>query len=746
MNARKCSAWGARLALAGVACAAALTAAPALARVASIVIDKTTVGSPSASYTQIRGRAFGTLDPNDPHNAVITDIQLGTSSDGLVHYEASFTLSMPTNLATASGFMWQDVPNRGNAAAIAAAELTLGDINLASGWQGDNAGSTPTNGTAIPVNHATGTNMWIALPMAKNADGSLVTGTVLGRIVNRSGVGSQPLNVGGNPVPYLPATLDTTQAVLTTHTHETSNGVVSVGSVIPSTDWAYASCSAANPFPGTPQDIDVTHLPANLPVQICLKNGYDPTLLYQLVYPVKGAYVLGAGIAAFRDVGSFFKYAVQDDLGTPNPIAGVVKKSAIRGVSQSGNFTRQFIFLGMNQDESNRMVHEGAWPIIAGRRVAANVRWGQPDGVLELYQMGSEGPQWWVDWPDTARNLPTASIFTRCNLNGTCPKIIEHFGSSEVFALKMTMEWVGTSANVDIPLTRNVRRYYVPSTTHGGGAGGFAYTPAAVPSCPGNNYGTGLLAANPVPETQLVNVLRLAMRNWLFNGALPPPSRYPTIAGGNLVDPTQAAMGFPSGVPGVPASFFQPENFLFPVFQYDWGPQFNESQASGVATNIPPAILQVIPMKVPRVDADGNELGGVPTVLRDAPLGTYVGWNITDGSAAVGKPFHAGQVCNYVGGYIPFAANLAQRLANGDPRLSLAERYGSQSGYVAAVTAAASNAYAQGYLLAADRDALIAAAAAPGWWPAAGNATVSRRPQPAPTPIAAPFDASAARQ
>ena len=43
---------------------------------------------------------------------------------------------------------------------------------------------------------------------------------------------------------------------------------------------------------------------------------------------------------------------------------------------------------------------------------------------------------------------------------------------AEVYALKMTTEWVGTSANADIPLTRNVRRYYIPSTTHGGGAGG----------------------------------------------------------------------------------------------------------------------------------------------------------------------------------------------------------------------------------------------------------------------------------
>jgi hypothetical protein len=106
----------------------------------------------------------------------------------------------------------------------------------------------------------------------------------------------------------------------------------------------------------------------------------------------------------------------------------------------------------------------------------------------------------------------------------------------------------------------------------------------------------------------------------------------------------------------------------------------------------------------------GNELGGVPTVQNDAPLGTYLGWNITAGPGDVGyegRPFHAGQVCNYVGGMVPFFKTKAQRLAAGDPRLSLEEPYGTHAGYVAAVTKAANNAYQKGYLLAADRDALI---------------------------------------
>jgi hypothetical protein len=97
-----------------------------------------------------------------------------------------------------------------------------------------------------------------------------------------------------------------------------------------------------------------------------------------------------------------------------------------------------------------------------GRRIALNFRWAQPDGVLELYQAGSEGPQWWHKFPDQARGLPPRGILDRCEASATCPKVIEHFGSAEVWALKLTPEWVGTDPKNDIPLPDNVRRYYTP--------------------------------------------------------------------------------------------------------------------------------------------------------------------------------------------------------------------------------------------------------------------------------------------
>src|SRR5262249_33611680 len=153
-----------------------------------------------------------------------------------------------------------------------------------------------------------------------------------------------------------------------------------------------------------------------------------------------------------------------------------------------------------------------------------------------------------------------------------------------------------------------------------------------------------------VPATALVNWLRVALRDWVMKGTPPPSSRWPLLLGPknerNLVEPTKAAMGFPSGVPGIPDSIFLAENFVNPVLDYDWCPDFDEFDAKGNPTNVPPPIKSVIKMLVPRVDEDGNELGGVPTVLRDAPLGTYLGWNVTAGPADAsydGRPFHAGQ-------------------------------------------------------------------------------------------------------
>ena len=672
------------------------------ARVTRIVIDET-VPLPAAAgaapspiaYEQIAGRAFGELDPALPANALIQDIALAKDADGKVRYVASFLILKPVDMARASGLMWHDVPNRGRVYAFAPQEQALGDVMLASAWQGDNVGAT----TVRPRASAAGMQ-FLQVPVARNADGSAITGPVLGRIVNRAGPSSQPLLVQTNPVPYQPISLDTTRATLVSRRGEKQSGEVIDERRIDAADWAWARCDAAHPFPGTPD-----------PTQICLKAGFDNQRLYQVVFTAANPPVLGIGFAAWRDLGAFFKTATADDSGTPNPIAKKVGHSIARGVSQSGNFLRGWLHLGFNQTEAGGPVHDGMWPIIAGRRIALNFRWAQPDGVLELYQAGSEGPQWWLPHADPVRGGATAGILDRCTASKTCPKVIEHFGSAEVWALKLTPEWIGTDAKADLPLPESVRRYYIASTNHNGGAGGFDSSlpgvglPKTGPMCPGNNFGIGALPANPVPHTQTLNALRVHFRDWVMRGTPPPPSRFPMLADKTLARADKASINFPT-LPGLRATV--PEaDFIMPVLDYDWGPQFNAQDGSGIASLAPPRIKQVLTMHAPKVDADGNELGGVPVVLLDAPLGTYLGWNITQGGT---MPFHQGQICNYAGGMIPFARTAEERHANSDPRPSLQERYGSHEGYVQAVEKAAARAVAAGFLLPVDATALIEAA------------------------------------
>jgi len=670
---------------------ALLTAAStASAEVKRIVIDRKvspafdgrTYGTAGA-YETLAGRAFGELDPNAPQNKIITDLQFATRNrNGRVEYVSSFFLVKPIDMSKSSRLLWHDVPNRGGRLTIPEGERMLGDIGLSSGWQGDNSGRT------APADN----NDYVIVPVAKNPDGSPITGLVLGRIVNAGGPASRPMIVNANPVPYKPVTLDTTKATLVTRTGETIDGKVMGERTVPSTDWAWARCTADNPFPGTPD-----------PTQVCIKGGFDPTLLYQVTFTAQDPYVLGIGYAAFRDVASFFKNAKQDSEGTPNPVAGQVSWAISRGRSQSGRFIRTFLHLGFNQDEANRQVHDGAWPLIASGRLPLNVRFATPDAASKLYEGGMEGPVWWTRSADPVRKLPAAGILDRCTETKTCPKIVEQLGSTEAWALYLSPSWVGTNAERDLPVPSNVRRYYMPGTPHGGGAGGFSVVPAKAPQCPGPGFGTGLLAGNPMPYTETSNALRVHLRNWVMKNIDPPPSRYPSLGNGHLVEPTKEAVGFPT-IPGLPAG--TPTGLVSPMLDYDWGPEFNNLDMSGAPSKVPPGIRNVIRMKVPRVDADGNELGGVPIVLRDAPLGTYLGWNIvTDG-------FHKGKICNYAAGMIPFARTRAERMATGDSRLSLEERYKTHEGYVEAVKAAAARAVASKFLLQDDADKLVAAAAA----------------------------------
>jgi hypothetical protein len=195
-------------------------------------------------------------------------------------------------------------------------------------------------------------------------------------------------------------------------------------------------------------------------------------------------------------------------------------------------------------------------------------------------------------------------------------------------------------------------------------------------------------------------------------GTAPPPSRYPTRAAGDLVPATRAAIGLPE-IPGLNFN----DQILNPVLDYDFGPSFNAADISGVMTKVPPRVRRVMPTYVPRVNRDGNETVGVASVLYQAPLGTYLGWNV------IRTGFFAGHGCGFQGGYVPFARTKADRLAKNDPRLSLEERYGTQEGYVCVVRRAVEQAVTERFLLPEDAQRLLAEATASTVLPASAEST-----------------------
>jgi hypothetical protein len=657
--------------LMGVAAAAVLLGSSiASAQVTRLEItsrDDVAKGQPFGSagpYVNIRGRAHGELDPRDRRNRIIQDIDLAPrNARGRVEYVATFSLMMPADPARASGVLVYSVVNRGNGTATAGPE---GHISLVSGWQGDVA--------------ATAANQTIQVPVARNRDGSAITGPVLARFSDLpGGTNTASIRVGSLGTGfYPPASLDTSRATLTFHTSETTAGKIGGEGKVAPGDWAFADCRTTT-FPGTPD-----------PSRICLKHGFDPSRLYDLVYTAKDPLVLGIGFAATRDLVDFFRHTAADAAGTANPVAGRVTHSVALGTSQSGNFLKTFVHLGFNEDAAGRALFDGILPYIAGRQLSMNVRFAAPGGAAGLYEPGSEPVLWWGKYTDATRGRKEGSLLGRCSRTRTCPKVIEAFGATEFWGLRMSPGLVGTDAKRDIALPGNVRRYYMPGTTHGGGPGGFAIAQQANERC--------ALPQNPNPMADTHRALVAALVEWVTQGTAPPPSRYPTLAAGQLAAAATVTASFPK-IPGVAVPDV---NY---VLDYELGPAFRYDDISGVIVRQPPAVKRVLPTLVPRVNDDGNETAGVASPLLQAPLGTYLGWNVT----AAG--FFKGQICGFAGGYVPFALTRAERDQSGDPRPSIEERYGTQEGYACAVRRAADALVRDRFLLREDADRQIAAAA-----------------------------------
>ena len=680
----------ARALIAVVLGASAASLAPSVeARITKIVLTGPTPVFANASfgtvgaYEQFDGTAYGEVDPLDPLNALIQDIALAPrNSNGKVTYTTRVVIQRPVHLNQGNGSMLLEIVNRGNRLNptfynVGATTATpQGDGFLENqgftlvwvGWQADLVAPTGVDLVTMsaPVAHSVG-------------EDDPITGPVRAEFIISSPAPS--LNIlddsSSNTPGYATAHSDNSRDTLTMRGHQNDPRVPILNS-----NWTYADCSTT-PFPGTPDRR-----------KVCLKGGFDSDHIYELLYTARDPIVMGLGLAALRDVGSFLRYSATDDLGVANPLAGGIQFTLLNGISQSGRLLRTYLELGFNQDEAHRPVFDGMQPHIGSVRNYINVRFSQPGRLAgtqhtEQQYPGPEGPLTYGDSLDPFTGQ-RSGVLDRCLATKTCPRIIHTMTDTEYWESSGAFDTVAPDASADVQIPDNVRIYQFSSTQHGGFSPVAPLTDAAK-----NNICTQLKNTNSY--TYNIRALLVALQQWVASGKTPPASRYSSLARGTLVKPGALAFPVIAGVTG-------PNGLWNTRFVYDRGSRYVAADVSGIISTEPPKQLAVYPTLLPQVDADGNDVDGVRSVTLRAPLGTYTGWNVRRAG------FSQGDSCDLIGAYIPFAATKLARVASSDPRLSLQERFGSLTVYTSAATAAAQELVNEGVLLPADQAAAIAAA------------------------------------
>ena len=650
------------------------------ARITGIIIQNRTspaFGGASfgvvGQYEQLTGVAFGEVNPKDPLNAVITDIELAPrNSRGNVEYSMDFAITKPLDMSRGNRTLLYDVPNRGN---IRSPELNVGGnaTNVGdgflqregytlvdSGWEGDLT-----------------TGLRITLPVAKRRDGREIRGRVRAEYILGSPANTQDVT---EPPAYAAISTDNSKTTLTRRVHQNDPR-----ELIPNSQWAFADCTSV-PFPGVPD-----------PTKVCLQGGFDTNHIYELLYTAKNPMVMGLGFAATRDFISFLRSGNRDrhrDL--ENPLGDGIENAIIYGSSQSGRWIRTFIQLGFNQDEHRRQVVEGAIPHKASNRGAFNIRFAQPTRLSgtqhsEQQYPGTESPQTWDVSHDPFSGI-TGGQLERCRRTHTCPKITHTNTDTEYWQAVMSLNTTDSTGTQDLEIPPEVRIYDLAGTQHGGG-NPLAQPPAVLPAFPNACQ----LRSNSNPFIHAQRALLVALREWIVNGTEPPPSLYSSLGRGSLVKPTDIL------IPYIPAVNFTVPGLVNYKFYLDRGRRFDVEDIAGIMAE-PPVVGAAYNVLVPQVDADGNPIDGLRNTNVQVPLGTYTGWNIRKAG------FSEGDSCDLTGAFIPFFKTEAERRAAGDPRLSLEERYPTHQDYVGRVTAAANDLVSKRLLLREDADSIIAAA------------------------------------
>lgn len=598
------------------------------------------------AYERITARATIALAPSDDRNAVITDLaQAPRNADGKVEATTDVVILRPADPARGNGTLLLDVPNRGR--------------KLAPQLFDDSSQPGANN--------------------AQNADDAGIG------FLHRQGYTMVWVGWQGD-IPSKPGQMALTAPVLKGVTGPAREEFVFDTTTSPAR--ATLSWPAADPA-----DLNVTiraawadprqtppglsaRLVDPVTVEITRPNGFDAGALYEVTYTARDPALLGMAFAAVRDVASFLRR----DTTPANPLLNGLHPSVSRaigfGVSQSGRFLRDFLYLGFNEDLAGRVVFDGLMPHVAGtRRMATNARFGQPGRNPRHLQ----DPAWQADqFPFTYATLndplsgKTDGLLRRCALSATCPKVMQTDSEHEWWASRASLLVTDLAGNhLDLP--DNVRAYMIAGTPHFAG-------PADMMR---NGVTAMALLQNPMHAGAPMRALLSDLNAWISDGAPPPSSRVPMRAHGTLVAADGAVR---SDIPGLPYK------------------GIHTIAAFSDQSVLPPREIGRYPVFVPKADDDGMAISGIRQLALAVPRATYTAWNPR------AQGFGPTALYPLQGAVVPFAPTEAARKEVHDPRPSIAERYADSDAYVAAVRREAARQVAERLLLPEDAERAIEAA------------------------------------
>jgi hypothetical protein len=614
---------------------------------------------PAGAYEKIVAKVYFAVDPNNPHNKIIVDLDKAQRNEqGLVEFSADLYILRPKDLNRGNGAALFEIPNRGGKALVRffnhgrgggdfTTEAEMGDGFLMRrgftlvwlGWQFD----TPDGDRALRL----------YAPVA-TVNGKPITGWVRSDFVFNTKVFDASLGHRGQKAqPAIDP--DSAEYKLTVR-----DSILGERRVVPHGEWRFARFVDGQAVPD--------------PTRIYLKGGFEPGKIYEVVYRTQSPTVVGLGLAAVRDLASYFKYE-------RNNVASV-KRAMGFGISQSGRYLRHFVYQGFNADEKDRQVFDAVNPHVAGGGHGSfNHRFAEASRDASQFSTFFY-PTDIFPFTDLEQTDPETGdkdgILTLAIEQKVAPKIFYTFSSYEYWGRAASLIHTSVDGKTDAALPDNVRIYYFVGGQHG---------PGQFP--PNKNQTQNLTSPNDYSWS--MRALLVALDAWAKDGTAPPPSQYAKIADGALVSPQ--AINFPK-IPGVNFS-----RAIHEAWRVDYGPEF---KTKGIIANEPPRIGKPFPVMAPQVDQDGIDLGGIRLPEVAAPLATYTGWNPRD--PQIGAP---DQLVDFAGSYIPFAKTKAERERTGDPRLSIEERYTGRDHYVSVVKKAGSILVKNGYLLAEDLPALV---------------------------------------